>query len=244
MLSSLFHSIIYQPIFNVLIFLYNVIPGHDFGVAIIIITALIRLILWPLSNKSIRAQKSMQGLQPKINALKVQYKDDKQKLAQATMELYKTEKINPFASCLPLIIQLPILIGFYWVLSAGLKSQNFEILYPFIHNPGTIKTLAFGFLDLSRANIILAVLAGAAQFWQTKMLPMQPPVVKGEGSKDEGITAMMNKQMLYMMPLMTVFIGAGLPAGLTLYWLITTLLTVLQQIIVFKKKDATLITTN
>ncbi|KKR48917.1 MAG: Inner membrane protein oxaA [Candidatus Magasanikbacteria bacterium GW2011_GWC2_40_17] len=244
MLSSLFHSIIYQPIFNILIFLYNVIPGHDFGVAIIIITALIRVILWPLSNKSIRAQKSMQGLQPKINALKEQYKNDKQKLAQATMELYKTEKINPFASCLPLIIQLPILIGFYWVLSAGLKSQNFELLYPFVHNPGTIKTLAFGFLDLSHANIILAVLAGAAQFWQTKMLPMQPPVVKGTGSKDEGMAAMMNKQMLYMMPLMTVFIGAGLPAGLTLYWLVTTLLTVLQQIIVFKKKDVTLITTN
>ena len=244
MFSSIFHSIIYQPLFNVLIFLYNVIPGQDFGVAIVVITALVRLILWPVSNKSIRAQKSMQGLQPKINALKVQYKDDKQKLAQATMELYKTEKINPFSSCLPLLIQLPILIGFYWVLSAGLKSQSFEILYPFIHNPGAIKTVAFGFLDLSKANIILAVLAGAAQFWQTKMLPMTPPAVKGEGSKDESMTAMMNKQMLYMMPLMTVFIGATIPAGLTLYWLVTTLLTVFQQIIVFKKQDATAIITN
>ncbi|MCX6779308.1 MAG: YidC/Oxa1 family membrane protein insertase [Candidatus Magasanikbacteria bacterium] len=244
MISSIFHSIIYQPLFNVLIFLYNIIPGHDFGVAIVIITALVRLILWPISNKSIRAQKSMQGLQPKINALKTQYKDDKQKLAQATMELYKTEKINPFSSCLPLLIQLPILIGFYWVLSAGLKSQSFEILYPFISNPGSIKTIAFGFLDLSKANIILAVLAGAAQFWQTKMLPMQPPVVKGEGSKDESMTAMMNKQMMYMMPLMTVFIGATIPAGLTLYWLVTTLLTVLQQIMVFKKQNDSTIITN
>lgn len=244
MFSALFNTIIYQPLFNVLIFLYNIIPGHDFGVAIIVITALVRLVLWPMSNKSIRAQKAMQGLQPKINALRAQYKDDKQKLAQATMELYKQEKINPFASCLPLLIQLPILIGFYWVLSAGLKSQNFEILYPFVQNPGTIKTLAFGFLDLSRANIILAVLAGAAQFWQTKMLPMQPPSVKGEGSKDEGMTAMMNKQMMYMMPIMTVFIGAGIPAGLTLYWLVTTLLTVLQQIIVFKKQNGSAIITN
>ena len=244
MFSSLFHSIIYQPLFNVLIFLYNIIPGHDFGVAIVVITALVRLVLWPISNKSIRAQKSMQNLQPKINALREQYKDDKQKMAQATMELYKQEKINPFASCLPLIIQLPILIGFYWVLRAGLKSQNFEILYPFISNPGTIKTLAFGFLDLSKANIILAVLAGAAQFWQTKMLPMQPPVIKSEGSKDESMTAMMNKQMMYMMPIMTIFIGATIPAGLTLYWLVTTLLTVLQQIIVFKKQNGSTIVTN
>ncbi|HPV70505.1 MAG TPA: YidC/Oxa1 family membrane protein insertase [Candidatus Magasanikbacteria bacterium] len=244
MFSAIFHSVIYQPLFNVLIFLYNIIPGQDFGVVIIFVTVLMRLILWPLSNKSIKAQKSMQGLQPKINALKEQYKDNKEKLAQATMELYKTEKINPFASCLPLLIQLPILMGFYWVLSAGLKSQNFEVLYSFVNNPGTIKTLAFGFLDLSRSNIILAVLAGAAQFWQAKMLPTQPPAVKGEGSKDESMTAMMNKQMMYMMPLMTVFIGATLPAGLTLYWLITTLLTVLQQVIVFKKTNGPAIIKN
>ena len=244
MFSAIFHTIIYQPLFNILILLYNLVPGHDFGVAIVLITVLIRLILWPMSNKSIRAQKSMQSLQPKINALRTQYKDDKQKLAQATMELYKQEKINPFASCLPLLIQLPILIGFYWVLRAGLNSQNFEILYPFVHNPGTIKTIAWGFLELSKANIILAVLAGAAQFWQTNMLPMQPPAVKCDGSKDEGITAMMNKQMMYMMPIMTVFIGATIPAGLTLYWLVTTLLTVLQQIIVFKKQNDSAIITN
>lgn len=244
MFSAIFHSVIYQPLFNILILLYNIIPGQDFGIVIIFVTVLVRLILWPLSNKSIKAQKSMQNLQPKIDALKEQYKDNKEKLAQATMELYKTEKINPFASCLPLLIQLPILMGFYWVLSAGLKSQNFEVLYSFVGNPGTIKTIAFGFLDLSRSNIVLAVLAGAAQFWQAKMLPTQKPVVKGAGSKDESMTAMMNKQMMYMMPLMTVFIGATLPAGLTLYWLITTLLTVLQQVIVFKKTNGPAIIKN
>ncbi|MBI5731827.1 MAG: membrane protein insertase YidC [Candidatus Magasanikbacteria bacterium] len=239
MFSQLFHLIIYQPLFNILIFFYNLVPGHDFGVAVIIITVAVRLILWPLSQKAIEAQKAMQSLQPKINALKEQYKDDKQKLAQATMELYKNEKISPFSSCLPLLIQLPILIGFYWVLSAGLKSQSLDILYPFIKNPGTIKTLAFGFLELSKANWFLAILAGAAQYWQAKMLPVKSPAVKGAGSRDEGMAAMMNKQMLYLMPAMTVLIGGTLPAGLTLYWLITTLLTVLQQIIVFKKNDKT-----
>lgn len=236
MISSLFNSIIYRPLFNILVFFYNVVPGHDLGVAIIIITILIRLVLWPLSKQSINAQKSMQGLQPKLQALKIQYKDDKQKLAQATMELYKAEKVNPLASCLPLLIQLPILIGVYWVVSAGLKSMKMEMLYPFVSNPGTIKTVAFGFLNLSTPNWILAILAGAAQYWQTKMLPRQVPEVKSEGSKDEGMMSMMNKQMLYMMPLMTVFIGITLPAGLTLYWFVTTVLTGAQQWLMFKKK--------
>lgn len=236
MISALFNTIIYQPLFNILVLFYNIVPGRDLGVAIIILTALIRLLLWPLSKQAITAQKSMQGLQPKLQQLKIQYKDDKQKLAQATMELYKQEKINPFASCLPLLIQLPILIGVYWVVSAGLHSTKMEILYPFVANPGTIKTVAFGFLDLIKPNWILAILAGAAQYWQTKMLPRQIPEVKSPGSKDEGMAAMMNKQMLYMMPIMTVFIGITLPAGLTLYWFIATLLTGAQQWLMFRKK--------
>ncbi len=235
-MSALFHTILYQPLLNILIFFYNVIPGHDFGVAIIILTALIRLVLWPLAKKSIAAQKAMSGLQPKIAALKEKYKDNKQELAKATMELYKNEKVNPFSSCLPLLIQLPILIALYWVLMAVLKSEKFDLLYPFIANPGTIKTMAFGFLELAKPNWYLAILAGAAQYWQTKMLPMTPPPVKGEGSKDEGMMTMMNKQMLYMMPVMTVIIGGTLPGGLTLYWLVTTLLTGGQQWLMFRKK--------
>jgi YidC/Oxa1 family membrane protein insertase len=132
-----------------------------------------------------------------------------------------------------LLIQLPILIGLYWALSNGLKSERFDLLYPFVKNPGAIKTVAFGFLDLAKANFVLAILAGAAQFWQTKMLPMKKPAVTTAGSKDESMTAMMNKQMLYMMPLMTVVIGATIPGGLTLYWLVTTLLTGWQQKITF-----------
>lgn len=235
-MTDLFYAVLYQPLLNILIFFYNVIPGHDIGGAIILLTVLIRLILWPLMGKSIKGQKAMQSLQPKIQALKEQYKDDKQKLAQATMELYKAEKINPLSSCLPLLIQMPILIALYWVLSAGLKSQKLDLLYPFITNPGTIKTMAFGFLDLAQKSWVLAILAGGAQYWQSKMLPMTPPAVKGEGSKDEGMAALMNKQMLYMMPLMTVIIGGTLPGGLTFYWFLSTALTGLQQVIMFRKK--------
>lgn len=236
-MSQFFHTILYQPLLNVLVFLYNIVPGHDFGAAIIILTVAIRLLLWPLARQSIKGQKAMSSLQPKIAELKEKHKDNKQELAKATMELYKSEKINPLSSCLPLLIQLPILLALYWVMMAVLKSEKFDLLYPFVAHPGTIKTVAFGFLDLAKASWVLAILAGAAQFWQTKMLPMTPPAVKGAGSKDEGMAAMMNKQMLYMMPIMTVVIGGTLPAGLTLYWLVTTLLTAVQQWMMFRKKN-------
>ncbi len=231
----MFQTIFYQPLYNVLIFLYNIIPGQDIGVAIILLTALIKALFWPLTGQSIKAQKALASLQPKLAALKEKHQDDKAALATATMELYKNEKINPLSSCLPLLIQLPILIGLYWALSHGLKSERFDLLYPLVSHPGTVKTVAFGFLDLAKSNFILALLAGLAQFWQAKMLPTQTPAVATPGSKDESMTAMMNKQMLYMMPLMTVIIGAGLPGGLTLYWLVMTLLSGWQQQLVFKK---------
>lgn len=231
----MFQTIFYQPLYNLLIFLYNVIPGQDIGLAIILLTVLIKIALWPLAAQAIKGQKAMLGLQPKLNALKEKHKDDKAALATATMELYKSEKVNPLSSCLPLLVQLPILIGLYWALSNGLKSERFDLLYPFIKNPDIIKTMAFGFLDLAKSNFVLALLAGLAQYWQTKMLPMQTPAVTAPGSKDESMAAMMNKQMLYMMPLMTVIIGTSIPGGLTLYWLVTTLLTGWQQKLAFTK---------
>jgi YidC/Oxa1 family membrane protein insertase len=94
-------------------------------------------------------------------------------------------------------------------------------------------------LDLSKPNIVLAILAGLTQFWQGKMLSTSRPVVNTTGSKDESMTAVMNKQMLYMMPALTVFIGWSLPGGLTLYWFVLTLFTVIQQLITFRHKNGT-----
>src|SRR3989339_468685 len=235
----LFNLILYQPIFNLFVGLYNVLPGHDVGVAILAITVIIRVIVYPLTNSSIKAQKSMQDLQPKMEALKKEYKDDKQKQAQALMELYKEHKVNPFASCLPLLIQLPILIALYTVMRDALASKGLtDVLYGFVMNPGTISPLSLGFFHMDQPNIYLAVLAGAAQYVQAKMsLAKQPPKDAGPGAKDENMAAMMSKQMLYMMPVMTVVIGASLQSGLTLYWLLSTLLMIAQQWWMFRKKD-------
>ncbi len=235
-MGDLFHAILYQPMFNAFVALYNIIP--DVGAVILILTIIIKAILYPLTNVSIKAQKSMTELQPKMEALKKQYKDNQQMLAQETMKLYKEHKVNPFGSCLPILIQLPVFIALYLVLRDGLTTTDFNALYPFVQNPGTINTTTIGGISLHDPSIILALLAGVAQFVQAKMMVRkQPPKAAGEAGKDENMMAMMNKQMLYMMPFMTFFIGLKLPAGLSLYWFFSTLLTALQQWILFRKKD-------
>lgn len=238
-----YNTIFYQPLFNALIWLYNVIPGHDVGLAIVILTLVIRVILFPLYYKSIKSQRALQEIQPKVEALRKQYKDEQEKLAKEMMILYKNENVNPFSSCLPLLIQLPFLIALYQVFIHGLKSQSMEWLYPFVANPGIINTISVGFLDLSKPSIVLAVMAGAAQFWQSKMMiTKNPPLIKGkeiDGSADEKMMSIMNKQIVYFMPIFTVIIGVSLPAGLSLYWFLTTLLMALQQVWMFKKKKQT-----
>lgn len=231
----LYKILLYQPIYNILIFFYNSIPWHDMGVAIILLTLLLKIILHPLTAKSLKSQKALQELEPKMKEIREQFKDNKQEQARAIMNLYKQEKVSPFSSCLPLLIQLPFLIAIYRAMNDSLASKGFEFLYPFVSRPETINSISLGFMNLAKPNVVLAVLAGAAQFFQTKMLSIkQPPKAAGGGAKDEGQMAMMNKQMMYMMPLMTVFIGISLPAGLTLYWLVMTLLTIGQQMIIFR----------
>jgi YidC/Oxa1 family membrane protein insertase len=185
-----------------------------------------------------KSQKALQELQPKLDALKVQYKDNKEQLAQEMMKLYKEQKVNPMSSCLPILIQLPIIIALYQVLRSGLNAEHFEFLYAFVVSPGEFNTLFLGFMDLTAVQPILAVLAAGAQFLQTRMLTRkQPPAaVKGEkDADDESMMAMVNKNMSYTMPLVTLVIGLSLSGGLTLYWLTTTVVTVVQQWFVYRQ---------
>lgn len=233
---ALYKLIIYQPLYNALVFIYNIIPGHDTGLAIIVITIIIRLIFYPLFVKQIKAQKAIQDVQPQLSAIKQKYKDDKQKQAQALMEFYKKNKVNPLSSCLPTLIQLPFLIAIYQVFRQGLGSNDFSLLYPFVQNPGALNTMAFwGLINLAERNIILAVITGIVQFWQSKMMMAKTKMAKVKGSKDEDIGSMMSKQMTYIFPVFTVIIGMSLPSGLILYWLVSTLLMGLQQLYISRK---------
>lgn len=236
-MSTFFITIFYQPILNLLVFLYNIVPGHDLGIVIILLTVVIKLILLPLSKKSIKSQKALQDLQPKIEEIKKKYANSKEEMGKKMMELYKENKVNPFSSCLPLLIQLPFLLAVFRVFQNGFANGSLDLVYSFIDKPAHINTVSMGLVDLSAKNIPIAILAGLAQFWQTKMMMTKKAEIKSEGSKDENMMAIMNKQMLYFMPALTIFIGISFPGGLTLYWLTTTLLTALQQLYIFKDKD-------
>jgi YidC/Oxa1 family membrane protein insertase len=233
-MQALFQTILYQPIFNIFVALYNLVP--DVGFAVVVLTILLKLVLYPFTNSSLISQKKLSNLQPKLEELKKQHKGEQQKLAQETMKLYKENKVNPLASCLPLLIQLPIFLALFWVLKDGINATDFNLLYPFIESPNAINPISLGFIDLGKQNIVLALLAGGAQFWQAKMMQTkQAPKTAGEGAKDENMLSSMNKNMLYFMPVLTVIIGLQLPGGVALYWFLSTLLTAVQQLVVFKK---------
>jgi YidC/Oxa1 family membrane protein insertase len=233
-LVTIFNVFLYQPLFNFLVLLYNYLPGHDFGAAIIVLTIIIRLILYPISVKAISSQKTLQSLQPKIQEIQRKYKDDKRKQSIEIMEIYKKEKINPFSGLFLALIQLPILIALYLVFWKGLNPEELANLYKFVTNPGQINPLFLGIINLSKPSPILAVLAGIFQFFQTKMLA---PKNQQKQNEKPDLSQMMQKQMLYFFPFMTVLILFALPSAIGLYWTCSGIFSVIQQQFILKKSD-------
>lgn len=242
-MGGFFFMILTQPIYNALILLYEFLPGQDLGLAVILLTVLIKLVLWPFTGKSLRSQKAMQELQPKVEEVREKYKDNKEEQAKALMELYKSEQVNPFSSCLPLLIQLPVLLALYNVLRRSITDpEMLQSLYAFVPQPEILSNMFLGLIDLSERSIPLAILAGIVQYVQARQLQVNRPpknVAKKEGARDEALAATMSKSMVYTMPLVTVVFGATLPGGVTLYWLTSNLVSVIQQFLVFRgmKKD-------
>lgn len=224
---ELYNTILYEPLFNAVIFLYNILPGNDFGLAIIALTLIIRIIFFPLSIKTLQSQRALNKINPKLNEIKTKFKDNAQAQSAAIMQLYKEHKVNPFFGCLPLLIQLPILIALYSAFRAGFKVENLNSLYGFISNPGYIEPISFGFLDISSRSIVLAVITAGFQFFQLK----QNQSLTGSSGKDGGQKEIqaLNKQMLYFFPVMIIIIGWNLPAALLLYWLTATLFSIVEQ---------------
>lgn len=236
MLSFIYTQILYRPLFNTLVLLYQTVSFHDFGIAIIILTVLIRLALYPLSRHSVESQKNMMTLQPEVKRLQEQYKDNKDEQMKRVMALYKEKKVNPFSGCVPILIQLPVIIVLYRVFLAGFNDTNLTALYPFIPNPGSLHHVFLGVVDLARKkNIILAACAGAMQFWQSKMMLNAQP--KKQTTNNDDFSTHMSKQMTYTMPVVTTVVAYSLPAGLALYWVVTTTVSVIQQRQVLRRKE-------
>ena len=169
-LGTLFNITLYKPLFNALILLYEYFPGHDFGLAVIVLTLIIRVLLYPLSVYSLKNQTIMAKIQPQIKEIQKKYKNSVEQ-SKALMALYKKEKINPFSGILPLFVQLPVFIALYSVFLKGLNPKVISTtLYSFVPFPGAIRPTFFGLLDLSKGSLPLAILAGVLQYIQTKMM--------------------------------------------------------------------------
>ncbi len=208
-------------------------PNHNLGLAIILLTVLVRIVLLPLKKQAIESQLKQKELQPELKELAEKYKDDRQGLAGAQMQLYKDRGIHPASGCLPTLIQLPILIVLYYVFRAGLSSHNYSELYPFVHAPETIQASFLWIKDLTQVDktLSLPILAGISQFFFSRSMMASMPA---PANKDD-MTAILNKQMIYFMPIMTVLIARQFPAGLSLYWIAASLVDWLQQSMLTKR---------
>lgn len=227
-MGNIFFVAIYQPLYNLLVLFYDLLPWGGVGLAIILVTILVKSAVFPLTFKSMKVQKEMQEIQPKINEIKAKYKDNQEEMAKQLMAVYKVHKVNPFASCLPTILQLVIFITLYRVLSAGIQTVDASTLYPFVHDPGMMAHVFLG-MDLTVVSIPLAILSAGMQFIQARqMITRRPPkeARQGTAAMDEDMTATMNKMTLTVLPVMMLVLGVTtLPGGTTLYIFVSTLLT-------------------
>lgn len=240
LLINFFNVILYQPLFNALVLLYEYLPGRDFGVAVIVLTILTKILFYPLGAQAIKSQKELSELQPKIKEVQEKYKNNKQEQSKVLMELYQKEKINPLSGCLPLLIQLPILIALYRVFWKGLEPEEMVNLYSFVSLSGVIEPTFLGIINLSVASFGLALLAGVLQFFQTKMITPHQKSGGGQASKTKksapDFSQLMQKQMLYFFPIFTVFILLRLPSALALYWIVTSVFSIFQQYLILRKE--------
>ena len=235
-MSNIFNTLLVYPIFNLLAVIYSFVG--DFGLAVIILTIIVRGLLWPLVNRQLHSQRALQELQPELRKIKEQAKGDRTLEGQLTMELYKEREINPFASFLPLLIQLPIFFALFIVLRDIVKAGELaKIAYPavqklpaiaaLINHTATFNPTFLGVINLTKPSPLLAAAAGLVQFVQTKQIT--PKQVKGDSQ------AQMMSTMTYLFPGLTFFVGLSLPAALPLYWTTSSIMAVIQQHIVLKR---------
>ncbi len=232
-MKAFLKAAIYTPLFNILIFLVWLMPNHSLGLAIIAITLIMRFIFLPSSLKQGVSQEKLRLLQPRLKELQEKHKGDKSAQSKAMMDLYKQAGTSPWGACLPMIVQLVVLILLYRVFQIGLSTSRFDLLYSWMPRPDFINTSFFG-IDLSKPDLwVLPILAALAQFGQSFLaLPKKDPTQK-KAEADNPMMAATN-QMMYFFPIITLFIARKLPAALAVYWVTTSLFMILQQLYINK----------
>ncbi|MES2930610.1 MAG: YidC/Oxa1 family membrane protein insertase [Patescibacteria group bacterium] len=234
-MQTLWNTVFYQPIYNALIFIINNITFGDVGFGIIILTIIVKLILFPLTKKSIKSQILMKRMEPEIKKIKKEF-PNKEEQARKTFELYKKYGTNPFSGCLVVLLQLPVIFALYYVFYKGLAVGSGP-LYSFVHMPETLHSHFLGLFDLHGKSIILAIVAGITQFIQGYLAtPAKPKVevVKGieapeEKTFQDQLSSSMQMNIKYILPIFIAFIAYQISAAVALYWITSNIFTIVQE---------------
>ena len=238
MFSYIWHTFFFDPIYNGLVFFVDVIPGGDVGLSIIAITIVVKLVLFPLSIRAAKTQRAMKEIEPKLKELQEKHKSDREALARATMALYKESGINPFSSIFLLLLQLPIIFALYLsVLRGGgvpFPDINVDLLYSFVPVP---EMVFLGFVDITAKSLPLALLAGAAQFVHSHMAtPKLAPKKEGVVDLKDDFMRSMNLNMRYVLPVIIAIAAYTLSAAVALYFTISGLMAILQELMIRKHR--------
>ena len=243
-MKEFFGTYIYNPLYNLLIWLTAEVPFIDIGLAVILVTLLIKIVLFPLSKGGSRTQMAMKEAKPELDAIKADFKniknptpEDRQEMGKKTLEVYREYGIKPFSSVFTLLIQIPILISLYFILfSGGLPEVNSDILYSFVNAPSTIDMTLFGFIPIAGQSLLLALLAGVMQYIHLSYTIGKIDLSK-DGNKFGAVGADFGKtmqiQMKYFLPVLMIVI-AYISSILALYFIASSAFSLLQDVIIKK----------
>ncbi|PJE73480.1 MAG: hypothetical protein COV02_02340 [Candidatus Terrybacteria bacterium CG10_big_fil_rev_8_21_14_0_10_41_10] len=238
-ISFIYNTAFLEPLLNGLVFLVGHVPFHDIGLAIIILTLVVRLIIFPFNHKSLMAQRKIKHLAPEIEVIKDKHKNDPREKAKKTMELYKKHGINPMSGFLALLIQIPIILALYKVFLGGMDFDTSK-LYSFIAVPDQISTVFLGLIDVTKSSYAMAFLAALSQFFQMRLaIPPLSNTKKPAGQETfkDNLAKSMSIQMRYVMPFFIFFIALKLSSAIAIYWTTMNVFAIVHEIVVKRKAD-------
>jgi len=244
-MKNFFITTVYEPLYNLLVFLIDIIPGHNVFWATIILTVIVKIILLPLAKKAMISQIKMKPIQEDIKELQNNHDGSKEELTKKVLELYRENKINPLSPIFIILIQLPIILSLYFIFKSGLPTINPEIVYGFIPFPMNVEMVYMG-LDLAGKSLLLALLTGVTQFLYIKRTFSKNNTLEDKNKNNkksdkvktaEDIQKALSFQLTYIMPIIISFVAYTLPAVISIYWITSNIFAYLQDIYIRSHAD-------
>jgi len=242
-MKFLFQNLFFEPLYNALVWLSAFLPNHSIGLAIVILTLVVKLLLFPLQHHMSRTQAKLRTLESEFKNLKAKYADNKTEQTKQVLALYRLHGVNPFISIVLLLIQLPIFFALFYVFKDSFTFHP-EWLYSFVVPPAVLNTKLFGLIEMTEKSVWLAVASGLTQFIQIRLASPPQAAAKenqqGRSLKEELVRSM-NVQARYIFPVMIVFVALGFPSALALYWVVSNLFTIIHELVVRRRAKSLLL---